>query len=687
MAFSFGNTSTPQKPTGFASPFGSTQPTTTQTTSFGFGQTQPAPSFGSTFGTAPTTAPPAFGATNTFGTTNAGFGATNTGFGATNTSFGATNTGFGTTNTGFGGSTFGTPAGGTAAPAFGSSFGNTQGSTFGNTQTQATTGMFGQQPAKPAGGLFGATTTSTASLFGGQPTPSLFGASNQTQAAPNLFGGNTTTPSLFGQTAAPSTTSSLFGTSFGQPAASTAPSFGGSGGLFGTAPQSTAPSLFGASTFGPTTAASGFSSFGAAGTTTTGFGGFGAAPSTSMFGAKPAQPAQLATSQNKSPQVIASVYSINVYNDERDEILKKWNMLQACWGTGKGYYHPSQPPIEYNTTNPFYRFKGIGYNAIPEQDNSEGIVKLVFLKKVADMKNQKEVLKNGIGGILGNRPNLTVEVLSIRAVSDTQTEVKICVSEKGVTGTSKKILATELSTFLNQPTQKQQLVAVGVLLTTPFVTPTKAELQEYLKNPPPGLEPQMWQAAIQDNPDPAKYIPVPINGFSDLRARILNQEYQNGLHLAYAEKAHADVVDLQTKHSRSVAQSAELKQKFLELQHRVLRVLVKQECSRNVGIAIRPEEEQMRGRLELIYQALNMPNQFKGQLNELLSKIKLIESSAIIDCQYNLVPETKDDIKQFLHMQQNAIAQLINIVASDLQSLQIITKGLKEMKEGQSLTS
>ncbi|KAF7273495.1 hypothetical protein GWI33_013803 [Rhynchophorus ferrugineus] len=66
--------------------------------------------------------------------------------------------------------------------------------------------------------------------------------------------------------------------------------------------------------------------------------------------------------------------------------------------------------------------------------------------------------------------------------------VKICVSEKGVTGTSRKIPATDSATFLNQPRQKQQLTNVGVSTVTCFVTPSKAELEEYLEHPPPYVD-------------------------------------------------------------------------------------------------------------------------------------------------------------------------------------------------------
>lgn len=87
---------------------------------------------------------------------------------------------------------------------------------------------------------------------------------------------------------------------------------------------------------------------------------------------------------------------------------------------------------------------------------------------------------------MGNKPNLSIEISQIKAISENQTEIKITVSEKSITGNSRKIPATDLATFLNQPQQKQQLTNVGVTTIAAVVTPSKAELEEYLKQPPPG---------------------------------------------------------------------------------------------------------------------------------------------------------------------------------------------------------
>lgn len=102
--------------------------------------------------------------------------------------------------------------------------------------------------------------------------------------------------------------------------------------------------------------------------------------------------------------------------------------------------------------------------------------------------NQKQVLINGISGILGNKPNLKVIIQHVKAIADTQTEIRIVVMEKGVTGTSRKIPATDLANYLNQPAQKQQLTNVGVTSIVAYVTPSKAALEEYLKTVPLGIK-------------------------------------------------------------------------------------------------------------------------------------------------------------------------------------------------------
>ena len=67
---------------------------------------------------------------------------------------------------------------------------------------------------------------------------------------------------------------------------------------------------------------------------TTSFGG--TAPSGGLFG-QPSQITQPAPQASTPVEpVFSSVLYCNVYGDERDAILARWNLIQAAWGTGKG---------------------------------------------------------------------------------------------------------------------------------------------------------------------------------------------------------------------------------------------------------------------------------------------------------------------------------------------------------------
>lgn len=102
-------------------------------------------------------------------------------------------------------------------------------------------------------------------------------------------------------------------------------------------------------------------------------------------------------------------------------------------------------------------------------------------------RNQKEVLINGLAGMLGNKPNVVVNIETIKTLTDNSCEVTITVAEKGVTGSLRKVGASELASFLNQPAQKQQLTNAGVYLTSAFATLSPEQLEDYLNNPPSGI--------------------------------------------------------------------------------------------------------------------------------------------------------------------------------------------------------
>ena len=85
--------------------------------------------------------------------------------------------------------------------------------------------------------------------------------------------------------------------------------------------------------------------------------------------------------------LVAAILNPRMFGDERDNILAKWNQLQASWGIGKGWHSPNAPPVEFKPDNPFCRFKAIGYSRLPSSKNEDGYVGFILNKPVGDVKS------------------------------------------------------------------------------------------------------------------------------------------------------------------------------------------------------------------------------------------------------------------------------------------------------------
>lgn len=77
-------------------------------------------------------------------------------------------------------------------------------------------------------------------------------------------------------------------------------------------------------------------------------------------------------------------------------------------------------------------------------------------------------------------------------------------------------------------------------------------------------------------------------------------------------------------------------------------MVVKQEISRKVGLALQPGEESLRGQLEALQAHLASPNQFKSRLSELIARIRLQKRNyAPRDVErYSMDPNVQVDLKQ-----------------------------------------
>ncbi|KAM9328967.1 nucleoporin p54 isoform 1-T1 [Gastrophryne carolinensis] len=546
---------------------------------------------------------------------------------------------------------------------------------FGTTATTASTGFGG------FGGLEPATSNTTGFNFGGfglAANPALnFNIGNfnvsTVPAPPYNFGNTLASAGGFGGFGTTTTTAANSGFSFSTPANT------GSTGLFGN----TQNKGFG---FG--------SAFGTTGTSTglgtglsTGFGlaGFNAQPQQQqqqnvLGGGLFGQPAQNANQSNQLYNTASALSAPALLGDERDALLAKWNQLQALWGTGKGYFNNNIAPVEFSQENPFCRFKAIGYSCIPNNKDEDGFVELVFNKKEADIRAQQQQLVESLHKVLGGHQTLTVNVEGVRTVPDDQTEVVIYVVERSPNGTSRRVPASSLQSYFEQTNMKTNLQQLGVTLTMARTELSPAQIKQLLQNPPAGVDPIIWEQAKIDNPDPERLIPVAMVGFKELLRRLKVQGQMTKQHQTRLDIISEDIRELQKNQATTVAKIAQYKRKLMELSHRVLQVLIKQEIQRKSGFAIQAEEEHLRVQLETIQSELNAPTQFKGRLNELMSQIRMQNHFGAVRSEekYYVDGDLLREIKQHLKLQQEGISSLIGIIKDDLEDIKLIEQGLSD---------
>ncbi|KAM6900814.1 nucleoporin p54 isoform 1-T1 [Lycodopsis pacificus] len=565
----------------------------------------------------------------------------------------------------FGGATS-NPAASTSGFSFGS---------FGAKPT-ASTAAFGFGPA--------ATTTTAAPGFGTLAAPG-FGAATTTVAAPATgfsfgstntgFGGlgaGNTTAGTFGSFGATTTTAAAPGStfSFAAPANTAGGLFGTQNKGFGFSSGLGAGTAAGATGFGTGLGTSGLS----------GFGGFNIQQTQQQPGSLFGQQAQQQAQPSQLYQQVTALSAPTLLGDERDSILARWNQLQAYWGTGKGYYSNNHQPVDFTQENPFCRFKAVGYSCVPVSKDEDGFVVLHFNRKEADVRAQQQQLVETLHKVLGSNQTLTVNVDGVKALPNDQTEVIIYVVERSLNGTSKRIPATTLFSYLEQANIKVQLTQIGVAMSVARTELSPAQLKQLLQNAPAGVDPIIWEQAKVDNPDPEKLIPVPMVGFKELLRRLQIQEQMTKQHQTRVDMISGDISELQKNQATTVAKIAQYKRKLMDLSHRVLQVLIKQEIQRKSGYAIQVDEEHLRVQLDTIHSELNAPTQFKGRLNELMSQIRMQNHFGAVRSEerYSVDADLLREIKQHLKQQQDGLSHLISVIKDDLEDIKLIEHGLSD---------
>ncbi|XP_060791361.1 nucleoporin p54 isoform X5 [Neoarius graeffei] len=528
-------------------------------------------------------------------------------------------------------------------------------------------GSFGAKTTASTAFGFGTSTTTTASSGFGSLSAPAFGAATTTTASTGFGFGSTTTGAFggFGTTTTSASAGPTF--SFSNPANT-------GGGLFGN----TQNKGFGFSSGLGTGTGTGFGSgLGGGGL---GFGGFNLQSTQPQQGGLFGQQAQAQAQPNQLINTASALSAPTLLNDERDAILAKWNQLQAFWGTGKGYFNHNIPPVDFTQENPFCRFKAVGFSCIPSSKDEDGLVALVLNKKEVDVRGQQQQLVESLHKLLGGNQTLTVNVEGVKALPDDQTEVIIYVVERSPNGTSKRVPASNLFNYVEQANVKSQLQQLGVMMSLSRTALSPAQLKQLLQNPPAGVDPIIWEQAKVDNPDPEKLIPVPMVGFKELLRRLKIQEQMTKQHQTRVDIIATDISELQKNQATTVAKIAQYKRKLMDLSHRVLQVLIRQEIQRKSGYAIQVDEEHLRVQLDTIQSELNAPTQFKGRLNELMSQIRMQNHYGAVRAEERYIVDTDllREIKQHLKQEQEGLSHLISVIKDDMEDIKIIEQGLHD---------
>jgi len=116
------------------------------------------------------------------------------------------------------------------------------------------------------------------------------------------------------------------------------------------------------------------------------------------------------------PALVKSVQQVQLYGDERDNIITWLNQLLAASGTSASvYWHASQPPLQLTLEQPFNRFVSIVYHAQTVSTDADGLCALIVRgRTVQELNGQRQQFIDALARLFGSRPSLRVIVNSVK---------------------------------------------------------------------------------------------------------------------------------------------------------------------------------------------------------------------------------------------------------------------------------
>lgn len=370
--------------------------------------------------------------------------------------------------------------------------------------------------------------------------------------------------------------------------------------------------------------------------------------------------------QQQVSQILQGISQPRIYGDARDQILGNFNKIQAFWGTGKAFYAQNAQPFDLTESLPTQRFKAIGYahRKTDEPVRVDGNQTFAVLLKSSINESGIPQLEQSFRCLFGNA-NCNAKVESCKTLPDNKCLLIMSIID---IASNTKCPASEVLKYLQQPQQYQQLnqaLSDNLVQLISLQEVNEKDVEEYLNRVPDGIDPKVWEQAKQNNPDPKKFIPIPLIGFQALNERFKLQQFETQEQRTRLQQLSDQVSEMQKHVAAMKSKLEECRRKKVVLGNRVLKVLIMKEIENRRGFPLQADEEKLRTRMENILSELHAQTKYKGCLNELMSQLKQVQNQQHRAPNVYLDDAVVENIKDHLKNEFYGIEHLIKIINQD----------------------
>ncbi|VDP23306.1 unnamed protein product [Soboliphyme baturini] len=372
-------------------------------------------------------------------------------------------------------------------------------------------------------------------------------------------------------------------------------------------------------------------------------------------------------------QLLTSVTNPQLYGDERDGVIARLNQIQAFCGTGIGYYAPNF----------------VGFNRLAEIKDEDGLVSLIIKKSANDVSKNRQLLCDCVYKIMGAKPQISVQIELLKPLPDDRCETVIFIVESNPsTNAKRRVPASEVYQFLNQPTIKSQLQANAAVEDIAIRANLNEEkLQGYLAVAPPGFDPNIWIQAQKDNPKPGKMLPWPIQGYDQLHYRRQLQLQEIELQKCYCQVCVTlvNICEMMDSVAKFEKRLLAMQAKLLEMQttqntvsNRLLSVIRSQMMRFREGYSLDSTEEALKTRLDRINAYLTGPLQLKNRITELLSHIRSRPECLSAQLKSDIVEENLTINVKYLKDSQDFLEKITSLLQADIKDVAEMQRSLNQ---------